>query len=65
MQRKIVERETKFQEIPYILYTTNAAGNYEELKEIIAKEGFTDIVMMGGDGTTAYRWRPSGYCGRN
>jgi hypothetical protein len=39
MQRKIVERETKFQEIPYILYTTNAAGNYEELKEIIAKEG--------------------------
>jgi YegS/Rv2252/BmrU family lipid kinase len=48
---KIIERETAYQQIPYRLYATNAAGNYEELKEIIEQEQFTDVVMMGGDGT--------------
>jgi diacylglycerol kinase (ATP) len=48
---KIVERETNHQNIPYLLYKTNAAGNYDELKEIIAQDHYTDVVMMGGDGT--------------
>ncbi|MBR2648530.1 MAG: diacylglycerol kinase family lipid kinase [Sediminibacterium sp.] len=48
---KLIEKETKYQEIPYCLYTTNAAGNYDELKDIIEYEHYTDVVMMGGDGT--------------
>ncbi|MFY0022360.1 hypothetical protein ABTQ05_20760, partial [Acinetobacter baumannii] len=38
---KLIEKETKYQGIPYCLYTTNAAGNYDELKDIIEYEHYT------------------------
>ncbi len=49
--RELVERETAFQQIPFKVMHTNAAGDYEALKELIQEEKYTDIVMMGGDGT--------------
>jgi YegS/Rv2252/BmrU family lipid kinase len=49
--RKLIERETGAQGIPFEIYATNAAGDYEELKEKIHQEQITDVVMVGGDGT--------------
>ncbi len=49
--KKLVERETAAQGIPYELYATNPAGDYDLLKDKIQAEGFTDVVMIGGDGT--------------
>ncbi|TAG10934.1 MAG: YegS/Rv2252/BmrU family lipid kinase [Sphingobacteriia bacterium] len=49
--RDLVERETAFQQIPFKVMQTNSAGDYETLKELIQEEQYTDVVMMGGDGT--------------
>ncbi len=49
--KKLIERETTAQGIPYEIYATNAAGDYDLLKDKILAEGFTDVVMIGGDGT--------------
>lgn len=49
--KKLVERETAAQGIPFEMAATNAAGDYDFLKEKIVKENFTDIVIIGGDGT--------------
>ena len=49
--KKMIERETKAQEIPYEIYATNARGDYDLLRDKILREGFTDVVMIGGDGT--------------
>ena len=47
----LVEKETKRLEIPYEILHTNAEGNYGFIKDKIEEEGFTDVVMIGGDGT--------------
>src|SRR5476651_1018151 len=49
--KKLIERETTAQGIPYEIYATNAAGDYDLLKDKILAESFTDVVMIGGDGT--------------
>jgi diacylglycerol kinase (ATP) len=49
--RKLVERETAAQGIPFEIGTTNADGDYDFLKDKIEREHFTDIVIIGGDGT--------------
>lgn len=49
--RKLIERETTAQEIPYIIEATNAAGAYDHLKDTILRENYTDVVIIGGDGT--------------
>lgn len=49
--RKLIERETSAQGIPFIIEETNAGGNYEHIKDWILREQYTDIVMVGGDGT--------------
>jgi diacylglycerol kinase (ATP) len=49
--KKLVERETAAQEIPFEIGTTNAGGDYDFLKDKIEREHFTDIVIIGGDGT--------------
>ncbi|NCI51767.1 YegS/Rv2252/BmrU family lipid kinase [Sediminibacterium roseum] len=49
--KKLIERETAAQEIPFEIVATNAQGDYDFLKEKVAKEDFTDIVIIGGDGT--------------
>lgn len=49
--RELVEKETELQQIPFKVMHTNAEGDYELLKETIISDGYTDVVMMGGDGT--------------
>jgi diacylglycerol kinase (ATP) len=49
--KKMVERETTAQGIPFEIGTTNADGDYDFLKDKITREHFTDIVIIGGDGT--------------
>ena len=49
--QELIETETKAKEIAFEIISTNAAGNYNFLREKIAKENITDIVMVGGDGT--------------
>ncbi len=48
---KKIEAATRFQQIPFKILPTNAAGNYYYLKEKISREQVTDIVICGGDGT--------------
>ncbi|MFT3681828.1 MAG: YegS/Rv2252/BmrU family lipid kinase [Ferruginibacter sp.] len=50
---KLVETNTKQRGIPYEIVPTNAAGDYSFLSEKIKKEGITDIVICGGDGTVS------------
>ncbi len=49
--RKLVERETRAQEIPFLIESTNAGGDYDLLKDRILAENYTDVVIIGGDGT--------------
>ena len=49
--KKLIERETTAQGIPFEIITTNADGDYDLLRDKIIREKFTDVVMTGGDGT--------------
>ncbi len=49
--RLLIERETTFQEIPYKVFFTNSSGDYEIIRDAIINEHYTDVVMIGGDGT--------------
>lgn len=49
--RLLIERETAFQQIPYKVFFTNPTGNYDLVRDAIIQEGFTDVVVIGGDGT--------------
>ena len=48
---KLIHKKTKAQSICYEILYTNAAGDYEYLKDKIEKGVVTDVVMAGGDGT--------------
>lgn len=48
---QLLEIETKEQGFNYSIEHTNAAGDYSYLKEKIATQGITDVVVCGGDGT--------------
>ncbi|MEP6677096.1 MAG: YegS/Rv2252/BmrU family lipid kinase [Ferruginibacter sp.] len=47
----LIEKKTTAAQIPFEILHTNAAGDYNYLKEKISKEQITDIVICGGDGT--------------
>jgi len=49
--KHLVERETAARNIAYEIVHTNAQGNYDFLKDEIEQKPFTDIVIIGGDGT--------------
>lgn len=49
--RKLIERETTAQGIPFEIIPTNAEGDYDFLRDKIFQEAITDIVIIGGDGT--------------
>lgn len=49
--RKLIERETAGQGIPFEIAITNAEGDYDFLRDKVTRERFTDVVMIGGDGT--------------
>ncbi len=46
-----IQTKTAAQKIPFEILHTNAAGNYTYLKEKIATEKITDVIVCGGDGT--------------
>ena len=48
---EIIKKKTAEKNIPFEIMHTNAAGEYEYLKEKIAAENITDIIVCGGDGT--------------
>lgn len=47
----LIEKETSKLQIPFEILHTNAEGNYGFVKDKIEEEKFTDVVMIGGDGT--------------
>jgi len=47
----IIKNKTAEKNIPFEILHTNAAGDYGYLKEKIATENITDVVVCGGDGT--------------
>ncbi len=49
--RLLIERETELQQIPFKVFYTNPAGDYDLIRDHILQEGYTDVVMIGGDGT--------------
>ncbi|HMO61240.1 MAG TPA: diacylglycerol kinase family lipid kinase [Ferruginibacter sp.] len=50
---KAVEDATYSRGIPFEILPTNAGGDYSFIQEKIYKEGVTDIVLCGGDGTVS------------
>lgn len=48
---RLVQTEMQDKQIFFEIIFTNAAGNYDFIKDKIEKEGVTDIVIIGGDGT--------------
>ena len=51
--RKLIERRTPAAGIDFTIFPTDAGGNYSFLIPLIKNEGFTDIVICGGDGTVS------------
>ena len=49
--KKLIERETSAREIHFEIAATDPDGDYDFLKEKITTEHFTDVVIIGGDGT--------------
>jgi YegS/Rv2252/BmrU family lipid kinase len=49
--RLLIERESQFQQIPYKVVFTNPPGNYDLVRDAILQEAFTDVIIVGGDGT--------------
>lgn len=49
--KKLIDKETTAKEIPFEILPTNAVGNYQFVEDKIQKEQFTDVVIIGGDGT--------------
>jgi len=47
----LINKKTREQNIPFEIEHTNAAGDYDYLKEKIVEEKLTDIIVCGGDGT--------------
>ena len=50
LKNLIIER-TLEQQIPFEITLTNAAADYPDLADKIKREGITDVVICGGDGT--------------
>lgn len=47
----IISNKTAEKNIPFEILHTNAEGDYAYLKEKIAAENITDVIVCGGDGT--------------
>jgi len=51
--KKTIERTTHAAGIPFECITSNVSANYTAVKAKIKEEGFTDVVIAGGDGTVS------------
>lgn len=48
---QLIETETTARNIAFEILPTSPIGNYDVVKDKIENEGFTDIIISGGDGT--------------
>ncbi len=48
---KMIQQKTKAKPFEFEILCTNAAGDYDYLKDKIHKNSITDVVIVGGDGT--------------
>lgn len=48
---KFIHAELQGKDLEFEFLFTNVNGNYDDIVDRIAKDGITDIVMIGGDGT--------------
>lgn len=53
MLAELIADKTLAQEIPFEITFTNASADYPGLADKIKREGITDIVICGGDGTVS------------
>jgi diacylglycerol kinase (ATP) len=51
--KDLITRKTQEKGIPFSILPTDAEGNYKFLIELIRKDGVTDVVVCGGDGTVS------------
>jgi diacylglycerol kinase (ATP) len=51
--QELITVRTKEQDIPFDILPTDAEGRYDHLLPLIEKEGITDVVICGGDGTVS------------
>lgn len=49
--KQLIQAETQKQNIVFEIFNTNIEANYNIIKDKIANEGFTHVVIVGGDGT--------------
>lgn len=49
--RKLIEKKFAEQQVDFEIFPTNAAGNYSHIRDKIANDEVTEIVVAGGDGT--------------
>ena len=54
----IIRKKCLKNEIDFDIAYTNAEGKYHQIEHRIIKEGFTDIIMVGGDGVALERVMP-------
>jgi len=48
---ELIRKKTSAQQIPFEILHSNAEGNYGYLRDKIASEKITDVIICGGDGT--------------
>lgn len=49
--RDKIQSATTTANLPFELMYTNPEGNYSEVRKMVTGQGFTDVIICGGDGT--------------
>ena len=49
--KTLIEKKLKDKQVEFLMYSSKAEGRYDEIRHKILHEGFTDVVVAGGDGT--------------
>lgn len=58
----LIEKETNARKIAFEILPTSPIANYDVVKDKIEHEGFTDVVISGGDGTVNQVTRALRHC---
>ena len=51
--KKTIELQTKQKQLPFEIAETRSDGDYSFLKNNLAAEKFTDVIICGGDGSVS------------
>lgn len=49
--KNLIEKKMGARQMEYLIFPSNSEGKYGEIRNKILQEGFTDVVVAGGDGT--------------